>query len=112
MLNTVWFNADHPLANHMTKLQNSSATIQSYHLKVYWPSTCYSKLEFVYQNIWTYAIYHITANKINLLQQIGHSGTYVACHTVTDATFQGTELINPLLLHNTNSLINDFVSVN
>ena len=31
---------------------------------------------------------------------------------MTDVTFRGTELINPLLLHNTNSLINDFVSVN
>ena len=31
---------------------------------------------------------------------------------MTDTTFRGTELVNPLLLHNTNSLINDFVSVN
>ena len=33
------------------------------------------KYNFSYQNIWTYTIYRITANKINLLQQIEHSGT-------------------------------------
>ena len=93
----------------------SSATIESYNLKLSWPSTYYSKLYFSYQNIWTYAIYHITANKINLIQQIDHSGTYVALSHLSHCDRRDIlidRIDKSFALHNNNSLINDFVSVN
>ena len=55
----------------------SSATIQSYHLKVYWPSNCYSNLEFFIPKYLDICHLLYSCKKHYLLQQIEHSSTYI-----------------------------------